>query len=273
MNYDVKEGIKALIDIQNAIEAKVETLQIGVNDYDVNVTFVAKGKLNVEQINEVILHVDNYGYYTGVASLDLPPEQLIVAQSVHDYFMKDGGFYTDDYLCDLFEHKGAEVAINTTENKVTFDSDTAVYELTMDEFVNKLVEDYKENEDKFTAAFTGNYQQTKMSLKMVASQIASNEIKFDQIILLKSYANISQVNESIVTLSNKLESIYYKYKPIKKQPTENKDEAPQQKFDFNKALYVVVIIVGICLFSSVIIMLFTKPPIEAGINSVVRSGY
>lgn len=269
MNYDIKVAIESLLSIQYAIETKVQALQLAANDYDVGVAFVAEGRLNVTQVNELIQQIDNYGHYTAIASIKLTDKQLLIAQSIHDYFINDDGFYSDTYLSNLFKYPNSEVIINKAENKVVFDSTSTTVEITMDEFITKLVDDYKENKEKFVQAFNEHYSLTQNNLKLISRQLTTNKIEFNQIVVINEYADITQANESIIHLSNQIEGIYKNLNPeFKRKFEQNTND--DDSWSVNKIIYVVIVILGICLISSLLIMLFTKPAIDAGINSVVK---
>lgn len=269
MNYDIKVAIESLLSIQYAIETKVQALQLAANDYDVGTAFVAEGKLNITQVNELIQQIDNYGHYMAIASIKLTDEQLLIAQSIHDYFINDGGFYSDAYLSNLFKHPNSEVIINKAENKVVFDSTSTTVEITMDEFLTKLVDDYEENEEKFVQAFNEHYSLTQKNLKLISRQLTTNKIKFNQIIAIGGYTDITQANENIIHLSNQIEGIYKNLNPEFKHKFEQNTN-DDDSWSVNKIIYVVIVILGICLVSSLLIMLFTKPAIDAGINSIVK---
>lgn len=268
MNYDIKVAIESLLSIQYTIETTVQAFQLAANDYDVGTAFVAEGKLNITQVNELIQQIDNYGHYMAIASIKLTNEQLLIAQSIHDYFINDGGFYSDAYLSNLFKHPNSEVIINKAENKVVFDSTSTTVEITMDEFLTKLVDDYEENEEKFIQAFNEHYSLTQKNLKLISRQLTTNKIKFNQIIAIGGYTDITQANENIIHLSNQIEGIYKNLNPEFKHKF--KQNTNDDSWSVNKIIYVVIVILGICLVSSLLIILFTKPAIDAGINSIVK---
>lgn len=282
MNYDIKNGLKRLIDIQNAIEVKVQSLQLAVNEQESDAVIISNAKLTIQQVNDLVSFVNNYGYYTAMATAishkgenesmestipNLSNDQLIVAQSIHDYFINNEGFYTDEYLCNVFGYPNSDVIIDLEEEKVTFNSETELHEVTMDEFLAKLAEDFKKNEDIFTDAFKKRYPQTRSILQTIAKQLASNTIDYDQVVVVNSNVSIDQMNESIVYLSNKLDDIYKQLVPDVKTTVPETEES----VDFMKFVYIVVVIVGVCLVTSLLFVMFTKPALDAGIQPFVRT--
>lgn len=283
MNYDIKNGLKTLIDIQNAIEVKVQSLQLAVNEQESDAVIISNAKLTIQQANDLISFVNNYGYYTAMATVvshkgdnetsqesiinNITNDQLIVAQSIHDYFVNNEGFYTDEYLCNVFGYPNSDVIIDLEEEKVTFNSETELHEVTMDEFLAKLAEDFKKNEDIFTDAFKKRYTQTRSILQTIAKQLASNTIDYDQVVVVNSNVSIDQMNESIVYLSNKLDDIYKQLVPDVKTTVPETEES----VDFMKFIYIVVVIVGVCLVTSLLFVMFTKPALDAGIGPFVRT--
>lgn len=268
MNYDIKNGLKSLIDVQNAIEVKVQSVQLAINEQKSDVVLVSNAKLTIQQANDLVSFVNNYGYYTAMSSIpNLSNDQLIIAQCIHDYFINNEGFYTDEYLCKVFEYPNSEVIIDLEEEKVTFNSESELHEVTMDEFLAKLAEDFKKNEDVFTDAFKKRYTQTRNILQTIAKQLASNTIDFDQIVVVNATTSIDQMNKSIVYLSNKLDDIYKQLVPdVKTTVPETKESV-----DFMKFIYIVVVIVGVCLVTSLLFVIFTKPALDAGIQPFMRT--
>ena len=260
MNYDVKNGIEALFKVQNAVQTKIQTIQMAVSEQKSGVVAVFDGTLTIEQANELQMYVNNYGYYTAIADLGLNDDTLIVAQSIHDRFWKNDGFYTDEYLCELFGYPDSEVTVDMDERKIIFDSNDVTREVSFDELLEKLVEDYQEKKDTFIDAFSNHYSQTRQAIKMVGTQIASNEIDVDMLVLVKSDVTISQVNQSLVQLSNQLDGIYREINPSK--------VVEKNEIDVLKIVYVVAIVIGICVLSSLLLLLFTKPTIDAGAAAV-----
>ena len=269
MNYDVKTGIEALIDITSKAVSKVKTMQVGVNTQKSGVVAVFNSQLDITQANELTMKVMNYGYYPALAEKELNADQTLVAQSVHDRFSNSNGFYTDQYLSDLFGYANSKVNIDTNEEKVTFDNEDELHEITMDEFLAKLVEDYNDNKTEYDKSFISNHNNVMAKLEMIGTQLATNTLDIDYLLIDESNdVRYSQMNESIVMLSNKMKDAYDKLVPEEIKDETDSTSSTTSKFDYDKAFYIVIIIVGVCVFTAILIIMFTKPVVDAGISSV-----
>lgn len=269
MNYDVKTGIEALIDITSKAVSKVKTMQVGVNTQKSGVVAVFNSQLDITQANELTMKVMNYGYYPALAEKELNVDQTLVAQSVHDRFSNSNGFYTDQYLSDLFGYANSKVNIDTNEEKVTFDNEDELHEITMDEFLAKLVEDYNENKTEYDKSFISNHNNVMAKLEMIGTQLSTNTLDIDYLLIDESNdVRYSQMNESIVMLSNKMKDAYDKLVPEEIKDETDLTSSTTSKFDYDKAFYIVIIIVGVCVFTAILIIMFTKPVVDAGISSV-----
>ena len=269
MNYDVKTGIEALIDITSKAVSKVKTMQVGVNTQKSGVVAVFNSQLDITQANELTMKVMNYGYYPALAEKELNVDQTLVAQSIHDHFSNSNGFYTDQYLSDLFGYANSKVNIDTNEEKVTFDNEDELHEITMDEFLAKLVEDYNENKTEYDKSFISNHNDVMAKLEMIGTQLATNTLDIDYLLIDESDdVRYSQMNESIVMLSNKMKDAYDKLVTEEIKDETDSTSSTTSKFDYDKAFYIVIIIVGVCVFTAILIIMFTKPVVDAGISSV-----
>ena len=237
MNYDVKTGIEALIDITSKAVSKVKTMQVGVNTQKSGVVAVFNSQLDITQANELTMKVMNYGYYPALAEKELNVDQTLVAQSVHDRFSNSNGFYTDQYLSDLFGYANSKVNIDTNEEKVTFDNEDELHEITMDEFLAKLVEDYNDNKTEYDKSFISNHNNVMAKLEMIGTQLATNTLDIDYLLIDESNdVRYSQMNESIVMLSNKMKDAYDKLVPEEIKDETDSASSTTSKFDYAHSL-------------------------------------
>lgn len=274
---DVKKAIEIYMKIFNKIQSKIEAIQLASNNQESNIIYAGEGELTIEQINENIQEVTNVGFFICTANEnELSDNELLIIQSIYNKFENNKGFYTNEYLSDLFNKNNSKFVINIPDQEIKIENNNEIVdEIDYNIFIDKLSQDWYDHKSEFEKIFVDNYERNKIVLETIASTTTTNEIDFGIINIFESEADFSQINQSIMNLQNQLGKIYDKLIGPKGPKTsssieeiENKLDENKDELDFKKIIFIIVIIVGICIVSSILLLIFVKPGISAGINSL-----
>lgn len=264
---EVEKSIERYMKIYNQIQSNIDAKQLALNDQSSKNLF-ANGKLTIDQINETIQEITNIGFFVCVSNeSDLSNNELLVIQSIYDKFENNKGFYTNEYLSKVFNKPNSKFIINVPDEKINIeDGEDIDYKL----FISKLATDWINNQKEFENIFMKNYEKNSLIMKTIVSSVQSNSIEYEMINIFNSDADLSQVNQSIINLQNKLSKIYEDLtgKKLETKVNDKEPEKNEESFDFKKILFIIIIIVGICVVSSILILIFVRPSISAGINSL-----
>lgn len=271
---DVKKAIELYMKIFNKIQSKIEAIQLASNNQESNIIYVGEGELTIEQINENIQEVTNVGFFICTANEDeLSDDELLIIQSIYNKFENNKGFYTNEYLSNLFNKNNSKFVINIPDQEIKIENNNEIVdEIDYNIFIDKLSQDWYDHKSEFEKIFVDNYERNRIVLETIASTTTTNEIDFGIINIFESEADLSQINQSIMNLQNQLGKIYDKLIGPKTSSSieeiENKLDENKDDLDFKKIIFIIVIIVGICIVTSILLLIFVKPGISAGINSL-----
>ena len=264
---EVEKSIERYMKIYNQIQSNIDAKQLALNDQSSKNLF-ANGKLTIDQMNETIQEITNIGFFVCVSNeSDLSNNELLVIQSIYDKFENNKGFYTNEYLSKVFNKPNSKFIINVPNEKINIeDGEEIDYKL----FISKLATDWINNQKEFENIFMKNYENNSLIMKTIVSSVQSNSIEYEIINIFNSDADLSQVNQSIINLQNKLSKVYEDLsgKKLETKVNDKESEKNEDPFDFKKILFIIIIIVGICVVSSILILIFVRPGISAGINSL-----
>lgn len=216
----IENSVYKLIQIQNAVNHYVETVQISLNTIEAD-GLVARGKSKVDitQENDTSQDVESLLFYSLLPDQTTNEEEVFVMQSLQDTY---GNKLLDKELSDMFPGK-VSYQIKGSNIEVTLSSGE-IETLPLNQMVTKISK--KISLKNLAKTYIENKQKHEINMQTITRALASNSLKIDGNVV-DSDINIKQMNKNVQKTKHMLDAsdkIAHKLSSSEETPIDIKDK-------------------------------------------------